>query len=189
MPEPSLHSNTVIEVIERDIEDFQKSPLIYIDYFTSYILTSVELQRFCNFDDILESFIAKSTTSRLAFTALKKLSASLILKNEPLPSQLEIWLVNELQGNIVEPSSGKVGPNKTEVEHLLLISCVRKAATLSGLPIYPRSTTGVENCAIGLVASASKNLKQKSKKTPFPTKPLTVERRYLAATKWLKKIS
>ena len=167
-----------------DIVRFQTTPLKTSGYLESFMIVGIALKELGHSSAIVDAFIDKSTFSRIAFNSLKRASAHFILHEKPMPAFLKTWVVNYLHGTAEEPSNGRNGPNKSELEHALLLNCVDKVAAMTGLPIYPRETLGIENCALGMIAAVSKKIKENQGASVFPTTPKTMERRYLKAKKW-----
>ena len=174
------------KAVFRDIVRFEPAPLKTSGYLESFVLAGFALQELGHASVIVDAFIDKSPFSKLAFNALKRASAHYILHDKPLPDRLRTWVVDYLHDTAKEPSRGKNGPNRSELEHAFLLNCVDKVITLTSLPIYPTETRGLPNCALGVVAAASREVKEKMGRSVLPTTPKTMERRYLQARKWIE---
>lgn len=173
-------------VVAEDIASFATTPLKTSGYLESFVLKGFALRESGYTSTIVDAFIDKSAFSKLAFNSLKRASAHFILHDKPMPERLKTWVVDYLHGTAAEPSVGKSGPNRSELEHAFLLNCVDKVIALTGLPVYPTETRGLDNCALGVVAAASKEVKEKQGTSMFPTTPPTMERRYLRARKWIE---
>lgn len=173
------------KAVIRDIVRFESAPLKTSGYLESFVLAGFALKELGQASTIVDAFIDKSAFSKLAFNALKRASAHYILHEKQMPERLKTWVVDYLHSTAREPNRGKSGPNRSELEHAFLLNCVDKVIALTSLPIYPTETRGIENCALGVVAAASKEVKEQMGSSVFPTTPKTVERRYLQARKWI----
>lgn len=173
-------------VVVEDIARFATTPLKTSGYLESFLLMGLVLKESGHTSTVVDALVDKSAFSKLAFNALKRASAHLILHDKPMPELLKTWVVDYLHGTATEPSWGKSGPNKSELENALLLNCVDKVVAITSLPIYPTETRGLDNCAIGVVAAASKEFKEQNGTSVFPTTPKTMEKRYLQARKWIE---
>ena len=174
------------QAVFKDILRFQTTPLKTSGYLESFVLSGFALEELGQASAIVDAFINKSAFSKLAFNALKRASAHYILHDEQLPERLKTWVVDYLHDTAKEPSRGKSGPNRSELEHAFLLNCIDKVIAVTSLPIYPTETRGLENCALGVVAAASKEVKEKKGASMLPTTPKTMERRYLQARRWIE---
>ncbi len=186
MPYSQVELQIAHQEVVKDIVRFQTTPLKNSGYLESFLLAGFALKELGNESTIVDAFLYKSAFSKLAFNALKRASAHYIIHDKQLPDRLRTWVVDYLHGTAKEPSRGKNGPNKSELEHALLLNCVDKVVSLTALRVYPRNTQGLENCALGVVAAASKEVKEIKGETLFPTTPTTMEKRYLKARKWME---
>ena len=89
-----------------------------------------------------------------------------------------------LRYEIIEPSRGKTGPNKSIYEDVILLTLSNKIKESTTLPIWNReSMDSIEDCALGLITMASQTIKSKHGKSPYPLKLYSMEKRYIEARK------
>lgn len=174
------------KAVIRDIVRFESAPLKTSGYLESFVLAGFALKELGQASTIVDAFLDKSAFSKLAFNALKRASGHYILHDKQMPERLKTWVVDYLHDTAKEPSRGKSGPNRSELKHAFLLNCVDKVIARTSLPIYPTETRGIENCALGVVAAASKEVKEQMGSSVFPTTPKTMERRYLQARRWIE---
>lgn len=174
------------KAVIRDIVRFESAPLKTSGYLESFVLAGFAIKELGHGSTIVDGFLDKSAFSKLAFNALKRASGHYILHDKQMPERLKTWVVDYLHDTAKEPRRGKSGPNRSELKHAFLLNCVDKVVALTSLPIYPTETRGLPNCALGVVATASREVKEKMGSSVLPTTPKTMERRYIQARKWIE---
>lgn len=135
-------------------------------------------------EKMLPKLISSSTKSRVIFRGLLQYASEFVDKEKQLPDDLRNWLVRVLRYEIIEPSRGKTGPNKSIYEDIILLTLFNKIKERTTLPIWNReSMENIEDCALGLITMASQTIKSKHGKSPYPLKLSSMEKRYVEARK------
>ena len=141
-----------------ELTRFARSPISDASFLEGYEYM-LQYQTLLKQDDVfIDVLIDYSKTVRGAHLALQRLAAHHILHNKDMPHQLNVWLVSYLMGDYQMPTSGKRGPNKTEVRHIFLAKLVLKLRTLGHLPVHPPAKGGL--CVLGIIAEAQQILLQ-----------------------------
>ena len=136
-----------------------------------------------NAEDILPQLIRHSENSRVIFRALQRIAADMLSKEQELPAELNLWLIETLNHYKTEPKNGRTGPNKSVLEQSFLIGIVDAVRNMTGIPIWPRATQEQHGSAISLVALASARFRDKHGYSPFPISTSALEARYIQARK------
>ena len=136
-----------------------------------------------NAEDILPQLIRHSENSRVIFRALQRIAADMLSKEQELPAELNLWLIETLNHYKTEPKNGRTGPNKSVLEQSFLIGIVNAVRNMTGIPIWPRATQEQHGSAISLVALASARFRDKHSYSPFPISTSALEARYIQARK------
>ena len=136
-----------------------------------------------NAEDILPQLIRHSENSRVIFRALQRIAADMLSKEQELPAELNLWLIETLNHYKTEPKNGRTGPNKSVLEQSFLIGVVNAVRNMTGIPIWPRATQEQHGSAISLVALASARFRDKHGYSPFPISTSAFEARYIQARK------
>ena len=136
-----------------------------------------------NAEDILPQLIRHSENSRVIFRALQRIAADMLSKEQELPAELNLWLIETLNHYKTEPKNGRTGPNKSVLEQSFLIGIVNAVRNMTGIPIWPRETQEQHGSAISLVALASARFRDKHGYSPFPISTSALEARYIQARK------
>ena len=136
-----------------------------------------------NAEDILPQLIRHSENSRVIFRALQRIAADMLSKEQELPAELNLWLIETLNQYKTEPKNGRTGPNKSVLEQSFLIGVVNAVRNMTGIPIWPRATQEQHGSAISLVALASARFRDKHGYSPFPISTSALEARYIQARK------
>ena len=136
-----------------------------------------------NAEDILPQLIRHSENSRVIFRALQRIAADMLSKEQELPAELNLWLIETLNHYKTEPKNGRTGPNKSVLEQSFLIGLVNAVRNMTGIPIWPRATQEQHGSAISLVALASARFRDKHSYSPFPISTSALEARYIQARK------
>ena len=136
-----------------------------------------------NAEDILPQLIRHSENSRVIFRALQRIAADMLSKEQELPAELNLWLIETLNHYKTEPKNGRTGPNKSVLEQSFLIGIVNAVRNMTGIPIWPRATQEQHGSAISLVALASARFRDKHGYSPFPISTSALEARYIQARK------
>lgn len=136
-----------------------------------------------NVEDILPQLIHHSENSRVIFRALQGIAADMLSKEQELPAELNLWLIETLHHYKTEPKNGRTGPNKGVLEQSFLIGIVNAVRNMTGIPIWPRATQEQHGSAISLVALASARFRYKHGYSPFPISTSALEARYIQARK------
>ena len=136
-----------------------------------------------NAEDILPQLIRHSENSRVIFRALQKIAADMLSKEQELPAELNLWLIETLNHYKTEPKNGRTGPNKSVLEQSFLIGIVNAVRNMTGIPIWPRATQEQHGSEISLVALASARFRDKHGYSPFPISTSALEARYIQARK------
>lgn len=136
-----------------------------------------------NAEDILPQLIRHSENSRVIFRALQRIAADMLSKEQELPAELNLWLIETLNHYKTEPKNGRTGPNKSVLEKSFLIGIVDAVRNMTGIPIWPRATQEQHGSAISLVALASARFRDKHGYSPFPISTSALEARYIQARK------
>jgi len=136
-----------------------------------------------NAEDILPQLIRHSENSRVIFRALQRIAADMLSKEQELPAELNLWLIETLNHYKTEPKNGRTGPNKSVLEQSFLIGIVNAVRNMTGIPIWPRATQEQHGSAISLVALASATFRDKHGYSPFPISTSALEARYIQARK------
>ena len=136
-----------------------------------------------NAEDILPQLIRHSENSRVIFRALQRIAADMLSKEQELPAELNLWLIETLNHYKTEPKNGQTGPNKSVLEQSFLIGIVNAVRNMTGIPIWPRATQEQHGSAISLVALASARFRDKHSYSPFPISTSALEARYIQARK------
>ena len=134
-----------------------------------------------NAEDILPQLIRHSENSRVIFRALQRIAADMLSKEQELPAELNLWLIETLNHYKTEPKNGRTGPNKSVLEQSFLIGIVNAVRNMTGIPIWPRATQEQHGSAISLVALASARFRDKHGYSPFPVSTSALEARYIQA--------
>lgn len=134
-----------------------------------------------NAEDILPQLIRHSENSRVIFRALQRIAADMLSKEQELPAELNLWLIETLNHYKTEPKNGRTGPNKSVLEQSFLIGIVNAVRNMTGIPIWPRETQEQHGSAISLVALASARFRDKHGYSPFPVSTSALEARYIQA--------
>jgi len=179
------------EIIQEAVNDTVKE----IAFMTSTTLNDAEKLKLMIFyaaqfpysndhEQMLPQLISRSTSSRFIFRGLLQYASEFVDKEEQLPDDLRNWLVRVLRYEIIEPSRGKTGPNKSIYENVILLTLSIKIRDRTTLPIWNRhSMDKIEDCALGLITMASQKINSKYGKTPYPLKLSSMEKRYIEARK------
>ena len=136
-----------------------------------------------NAEDILPQLVRHSENSRVIFRALQGIAADMLSKEQELPAELNLWLIETLNHYKTEPKNGRTGPNKSVLEQSFLIGIVNAVRNMTGIPIWPRATQEQHGSAISLVALASARFRDKHGYSPFPISTSALEARYIQARK------
>ena len=136
-----------------------------------------------NAEDILPQLIRHSENSRVIFRALQRIAADMLSKEQELPAELKLWLIETLNHYKTEPKNGRTGPNKSVLEQSFLIGIVDAVRNMTGIPIWPRATQEQHGSAISLVALASARFRDKHGYSPCPISTSALEARYIQARK------
>ena len=107
----------------------------------------------------------------------------MLSKEQELPAELNLWLIETLNHYKTEPKNGRTGPNKSVLEQSFLIGIVDAVRNMTGIPIWPRATQEQHGSAISLVALASARFRDKHDYSPFPISTSALEARYIQARK------
>ena len=141
-----------------ELTKFARSPISDASFLEGYEYM-LQYQTLLKQEDVfIDVLIDYSKTVRGAHLALQRLAAHYILHKKDMPHQLSGWLISYLQGDYQMPTSGKRGPNKTEVRHMFLAKLVLKLRTLGHLPVHPPVKGG--QCVLGIIAEAQRILLQ-----------------------------
>ena len=139
-----------------ELTKFARSPISDATFLQGYEYM-LHYQSMLKQDDVfIDVLIDYSKTVRGAHLALQRLAAHHILHKKDMPHQLSVWLVNYLMGDYQMPTSGKRGPNKTEVRHIFLAQLVLKLRSLAHLPIHPPAKGGP--CVLDIISEAQRML-------------------------------
>ena len=136
-----------------------------------------------NAEDILPQLIRHSENSRVIFRALQRIAADMLSKEQELPAELKLWLIETLNHYKTEPKNGRTGPNKSVLEQSFLIGIVNAVWNMTGIPIWPRATHEQFGSVISLVALASARFESEHGSSHFPIKTSALEARYIQARK------
>ena len=166
-----------------EMNTFFNSPLKDKDFLDAAIYEMIAQDGEENAEDILPQLIRHSENSRVIFRALQRIAADKLSKNQELPAELNLWLIETLKHYKTEPKNGRTGPNKSILEQSFLIGIVNKVRNSTGLPVWPRFTQEEDGSAISLVALASARFKDKHGSSPFPITTSALEARYIQARK------
>ena len=168
----------------REIELLTSTNLVDAEKLKLMIFYAAQFPYSSDHDKMLPKLINSSTKSRVIFRGLLQYASEFADKEEQLPDDLRNWLVRVLRFEILEPSRGKTGPNKSIYENVILLTLSNKIKERTKLPIWNRETMdGIENCALGLITIASQTIKRKHGKSPYPLKLNSMEKRYIEARK------
>jgi hypothetical protein len=102
-----------------------------------------------------------------------------------MPHALQVWLVDYLNGLRCEPNRGRRGPNRTELENVLLLGLVRKVASITGLPVWPSNSQAQYHNVLAIVALGSKLVKDAGLQTCLPVGEKALETRFIKARSWV----
>ncbi|MBT5001214.1 MAG: hypothetical protein HOM91_10070 [Tateyamaria sp.] len=105
----------------------------------------------------------------------------MIAEHNPLPRELEMWLVNVLRHQIEEPNYGRTGPNKSILEQSFLLGLVNALRSITGLPMWIRETQKQNSSVLELLALASSDFKKTNGSSPIPITPKAMEKRFIQA--------
>lgn len=177
--------NEAARLVAAKIQAYKSTPITEPGYLEG-LATSAAMSEFVEgLDDWWPSLIARSETSRGTFHLLRSCSARFLSRSEPMPSELKLWLVDYLTGHRSEPTTGRRGPNRTELENVLLLGLVREVASRTGLPVWPSNSQAQHHNALAIVALGSKLVKGAGLKTCFPVGEKALETRFNKARRWL----
>jgi len=141
-----------------ELTKFARSPISDASFLEGYEFM-LQYQTLLKQEDVfIDVLIDYSKTVRGAHLALQRLAADHILHKKDMPHQLSGWLISYLQGDYQMPTSGKRGPNKTEVRHIFLVKLVLKLRTLGHLRVHPPVKGGPS--VLGIIAEAQQKLLQ-----------------------------
>ncbi|MDA9009875.1 hypothetical protein N9J35_01175 [bacterium] len=139
-----------------ELTKFARSPISDATFLQGYEYM-LHYQSMLKQDDVfIDVLIDYSKTVRSAHLALQRLSAHHILHKKDMPHQLSVWLVDYLMGDYQMPTSGKRGPNKTEVRHIFLMQLVLKLRTLGNVRVHPPANDGP--CVLDIISEAQRML-------------------------------
>ena len=149
----------VVDDAVREIELLNSTNLVDAEKLKLMIFYAAQYPYSNDHEKMLPKLISSSTKSRVIFRGL-------------------------LRYEIIEPSRGKTGPNKSIYEDVVLLTLSGKIKERTTLPIWNRETMdGLEDCALGLITMASQTIKSKHGKSPYPLKLFSMEKRYIEARK------
>lgn len=134
--------------------------------------------------DQLASLILEAQRRRRSYRVLMKLAHRYIRDDQEMPPQLREWLLAHLRGEHSIPQGGVRGPNKADMKLYWLKWFVDRLASETGWPVYPVETGDRDRQLLVCVAEASSNYKSNNGKSPYPTDPYALKRRYLEAKNW-----
>ena len=168
----------------REIELMTSTTLIDAEKLKLMTVYTAQFPHSNDHEKMLPKLISRSTSSRVIFRGLLQYASEFVDKEEPLPDDLRNWLVCVLKHEIVEPSRGKTGPNKSIYEDVTLLALSMKIRDLTTLLIWNIDPVdGIEDCTLGLITMASQTIKSKHGKSPYPLKLFSMEKRYIEARK------
>ena len=167
----------------KEINIFFGSPLKDKAFLDAAIYQMIAQDGQENAEDILPQLIRHSENSRVIFRALQRIAADMLSKEQELPAELNLWLIETLNHYKTEPKNGRTGPNKSVLEQSFLIGIVNAVRNMTGIPIWPRETQEQHGSAISLVALASARFRDKHGYSPFPISTSALEARYIQARK------
>ena len=174
----------VVDDAVREIELLTSTTLVDAEKLKLMIFYAAQFPYSNDHEKMLPKLISSSTKSRVIFRGLLQYASEFVDKEEQLPDDLRNWLVRVLRYEIIEPSRGKTGPNKSIYEDVILLTLSNKINARTTLPIWNReSMDSIEDCALGLITMASKTIKSKHGKSPYPLKLSSMEKRYIEARK------
>jgi len=177
--------NQAIEYAKNRIVQFTQSPLKDANFFQGYLILALTNSGHFELDDFLPSLLAKAEKDKLAFITAKRMCAHFETNGVSKPRELSVWLSDVLMDIKKEPKNGRTGPNKSQTEHLFLLSLVASIATLYSKPVYPSVSTGGDGSALDVVAMASSLAKKETGKTIFPSGSCAMKNRYMKSKKFL----
>ena len=173
MTSSSNVNELMLKCAVKELTKFAKSPVSDATFLEGYSYM-LEYQKVLKQDDtFLDVLIDYSKSVRGAHLALQRLSANYITRQKEMPRSLQNWVVGYLQGDYSMPSSGKRGPNKTELRHVILTQLVLKLRMIGYLPIYP-SVKSSGPAILDVIAQAQNIL--------LKTKPVIGEDRFQTIT-------
>ena len=167
----------------KEMNIFFGSPLKHKAFLDAAIYQMIAQDGQENAEDILPQLIRHSENSRVIFRALQRIAADMLSKEQELPAELNLWLIETLNHYKTEPKNGRTGPNKSVLEQSFLIGIVNAVRNMTGIPIWPRATQEQHGSAISLVALASARFRDKHGYSPFPISTSALEARYIQARK------
>lgn len=176
--------NSAASMVANTIQAYVTSPLTETGYLEVLAMSAAMSEFVEGMDDWWPSLIARSETSRPTFLLLRRISARFISTAEPMPRALEEWLVDYLNGLRREPTSGRRGPSRSTIEHILLLGLVRKVASETGLPVWPSASQAPNHNALAIVALGSKRVKEAGVNPRLPAGEKALETRYSKARHW-----
>ena len=165
----------------KEMNIFFGSPLKHKAFLDAAIYQMIAQDGQENAEDILPQLIRHSENSRVIFRALQRIAADMLSKEQELPAELNLWLIETLNHYKTEPKNGRTGPNKSVLEQSFLIGIVNAVRNMTGIPIWPRETQEQHGSAISLVALASARFRDKHGYSPFPVSTSALEARYIQA--------
>ena len=172
-----------VESVLKEMNIFFGSPLKHKAFLDAAIYQMIAQDGQENAEDILPQLIRHSENSRVIFRALQRIAADMLSKEQELPAELNLWLIETLNHYKTEPKNGRTGPNKSVLEQSFLIGIVNAVRNMTGIPIWPRETQEQHGSAISLVALASARFRDKHGYSPFPISTSALEARYIQARK------
>ena len=170
-----------VESVLKEMNIFFGSPLKHKAFLDAAIYQMIAQDGQENAEDILPQLIRHSENSRVIFRALQRIAADMLSKEQELPAELNLWLIETLNHYKTEPKNGRTGPNKSVLEQSFLIGIVNAVRNMTGIPIWPRETQEQHGSAISLVALASARFRDKHGYSPFPVSTSALEARYIQA--------
>ena len=172
-----------VESVLKEMNIFFGSPLKHKAFLDAAIYQMIAQDGQENAEDILPQLIRHSENSRVIFRALQRIAADMLSKEQELPAELNLWLIETLNHYKTEPKNGRTGPNKSVLEQSFLIGIVNAVRNMTGIPIWPSATQEQHGSAISLVALASARFRDKHGYSPFPISTSALEARYIQARK------
>lgn len=182
----SLHEiiQKVVDDAVKEIELLTSTTLVDAEKLKLMIFYAAQFPYSNDHEKMLPKLINSSTKSRVIFRGLLQYASEFVDKEEQLPDDLRNWLVRVLRYEIREPSRGQTGPNKSIYEDVVLLILSGKIKERITLPIWNReSMDSLVDCALGLITIASRTIKSKHGKSPYPLKLYSMEKRYIEARK------
>ena len=153
-------SDEIVELMSqaalRELIRFAKSPVSDNTFFEGYGFMLQYLNARKQDDVFIDVFIDYSKTVKGAHLALQRLAAHHLVNERQMPRQLNVWVINFLMGDYQMPSSGKRGPNKTDLRFVFLTQLVLKLRLLGYLPIKPPTKGGT--CVLKVIAQMQSKL-------------------------------